>query len=331
MISSRRMRTEGGTALLAVLWLSAALSAIAFTIASSVRAETERTSTDVDALRAGYLADGAIDRALLYIQWGPSYRNPDGTPKYFENPTPVLHFQFPTGAVNVEIIPETAKLNVNLARPEEIRNLLLVMGVVPAQAEAITAAILDWRSPTPGGAFSQFDQHYLSLVPSFQARHASFHEIEELLLVQGVTPDLFYGSYTRDEEGHLLRHPALRDCLSVFGTKGVLDINTVEPAVMGAVGVTPNAVTAIVNSRRQHVIKQGDVAGFLGGAGPGAARLGIAPSAIVTLRATAALRLPNGQLSDLRRSVSAMVKMLGPGFDEPYHVMRWYDNVVAPQ
>jgi len=331
MISSRRMRTERGTALLAVLWLSAALSAIAFTIASSVRAETERTSTDVDALRAGYLADGAIDRALLYIQWGPSYRNPDGTPKYFENPTPVLHFQFPTGAANVEIIPETAKLNVNLARPEEIRNLLLIMGVVPAQAEAITAAILDWRSPTPGGAFSQFDQHYLSLVPSFQARHASFHEIEELLLVQGVTPDLFYGSYTRDEDGNLLRHPALRDCLSVFGTKSVLDINTADPAVMGAVGITPDAVTAIVNRRRERVIKQADLAGLIGGAGPGAARLGIAPSVIVTLRATAALRLPNGQLSDLRRSVSAMVKMLGPGFDEPYHVLRWYDNVVAPQ
>lgn len=331
MISSRRKRTERGTALLAVLWLSAALSAIAFTIASSVRAETERTSTDVDALRAGYLADGAIDRALLYIQWGPNFRNPDGTPKYFENPTPVLHFQFPSGAANVEIIPETAKLNVNLARPEEIRNLLVLVGVVPAQAEAIAAAILDWRSPTPGGAFSQFDQHYLSLVPSFQARHASFHEIEELLLVQGVTPDLFYGSYTRDEQGNLLRHSALRDCLSVFGTKGVLDINTAEPAVMGAVGVMPDAVTAIVNRRREHVIKQADLAGLISGAGPGAARLGIAPSVIVTLRATAALRLPNGQLSDLRRSVSAMVKMLGPGFDEPYHVMRWYDNVVAPQ
>jgi len=123
----------------------------------------------------------------------------------------------------------------------------------------------------------------------------------------------------------------LRDCLSVFGTKGVVDINTAEPAVMGAIGITPDFVTAIVNRRRQGVIKQGDVGALVSGAGPGAARLGIAPSTIVTLRATSALRLANGQLSDLRRSVSAMVKFLGPGFNEPYHVMRWYDNVVAPQ
>ena len=115
-----------------------------------------------------------------------------------------------------------------------------------------------------------------------------------------MTPDLFYGSYTRDEQGNLLRHPALRDCLSVFGTKTVLDINTAEPAVMGAVGVTPDAVTAIVNRRRQGVIKQADLGGLVSGAGPGAARLGIVPSVIVTLRATAALRLPSGQLSDLR-------------------------------
>src|SRR5262249_38295552 len=86
-----------GSALLAVLWLTAALSAIPFTVATNVRAETERTSTAVDALRAYYLATGAIERALLYIQWGPGTRNPDGSPKYFENPMPVMRFEFPTG------------------------------------------------------------------------------------------------------------------------------------------------------------------------------------------------------------------------------------------
>src|SRR5579871_5396368 len=152
MNSKAAVKTQPrGAALLAVLWLSAALSAIAFTVASTVRAETERTSTDVDSLRAGYLAEGAIWRALLYIVWGPTYRNEDGTPKYFQNPMPKLHFEFPTGAADVELIPETSKLNVNLALPAEIQNLLLAIGVEPAHAEAITAAILDWRSPPVNG------------------------------------------------------------------------------------------------------------------------------------------------------------------------------------
>jgi len=43
--------TRGG-ALLAVLWLSAALAAIAFSLANTVRGETERASTAVDGLRS---------------------------------------------------------------------------------------------------------------------------------------------------------------------------------------------------------------------------------------------------------------------------------------
>src|SRR5438445_11541535 len=102
-----------GSALLAVLWLAAALAAIAFAVANTVRGETERTSTEVDSMRAYYLATAGIDRALLWMLWGPSYRNPDGTPRYFMAPMPLIHFEFPTGAANVEIIPESPKLNNN--------------------------------------------------------------------------------------------------------------------------------------------------------------------------------------------------------------------------
>ncbi len=327
----RRANAAGGTALLAVLWLTAALSAIAFTVASTVRAETERTATDIEALRAGYLASGAIDRALLYIQWGPAYRNPDGSPKYFSNPTPVLHFDFPTGQVNVEIIPESAKLDVNKVVPQELMNLLLAVGLDPARAQATAAAIVDWRSPTPGGSFSQFDQHYLSMSPSFQPRHASFQEIEELLLVQGVTPDLFYGSYTRDAEGNLVRHAALRECLSVYGSRGPIDANTAEAAVMQAVGVGPSVAAALVARRMTAPFRdRKDIDPFLGG-GPGSARITIAPSSIATLRATARLRISGDRFSDIRKTVSALVKFLGSEYDAPFHIMRWYDNVAAPQ
>ena len=328
---SLRVTAQNGSALLAVLWLAAALSAIAFSVANTVRAETERTSTEVDSLRAYYLAAGAIDRAILYIQWSPSYRNPDGTPKYFQNPTPLLQFNFPTGAATTEIIPEVSKLNINSAPPAELVRLLLAVGAPPGQAEAVVQGILDWRSPSPGGSFTQFDQHYLSVGPSFRARHASFQEIEELLLVQGVTPDLFYGSYTRDDQGRLVPRAGLKDCLSVYGSTGVLDANTVEPAVMQAVGISPDIASAIANLRRAAPFRDmGPLAPFAGG-GAGLGRLGIPQSAIMTLRATARLRLANGQFSDLRRSVSAMVKFLGPEWNPPFHIMRWYDNAAAVQ
>lgn len=200
------MRTTNnrGIALLSVLWLAAALSAIALTVANMVRAETERTMTSKDALGAYYLASGSIDRALLYMLGG-QFRNPDGSPKY-QPPMPMIPLDFPTGLASVEIIPENSKLNLNTATAPEFKNLLLALGVNAGRADGIVAGIIDWRSPSQGGSFTEFDQYYLSLIPSFQSRHSSFEDVEELLLVRGVTPDLFYGNYSRNENGQLTPH-----------------------------------------------------------------------------------------------------------------------------
>lgn len=335
MISSDVRRREGA-ALLAVLWLTAALSAIAFSVANTVRSETERSSTDAEGLKAYYLACGAIDRMLLYIQMGEAFRRPDGKP-VFDNNTRVVPMDFPTGFVLGEFIPESSKLDVNSAPARELNGLLLALGVEPPRAEMITAAILDWRGPAPGGSFTQFDQHYMLLTPSFRARHASLQEIEELLLVEGVTPELFYGSYAPDANGVLLPHAGLRDCLSVYGSEGPFDVNTVEPAVMMAVGVGPTAAAGIVALRQTTPIRDmSQIAPFSDGS-PGLGRLGIDRGTVATLRATAQLRLPSGQLSEVRRSVSALVKFLTPDSPLyhpdalPYHVLRWYDNAVTLQ
>jgi general secretion pathway protein K len=321
-----------GSALLAVLWLTAALAAIAFSVASTVRAETERTSTAVDSLHAYYLATGAISRAMLRIEWGPAFRNPDGT-SMFDGSRPVvaMRFEFPTGAAVVKLIPETAKLNVNQAPAEQLMNLLMALGTTPAQAQAITLGILDWRSGSPGGSFTEFDQYYLTLTPSFRARHASFQEIEELLLVRGVTRDLFYGSYIHDPQGNLVRRAGLRDCLSVYGSSAMIDVNTAEPAVMQAIGVSAGAVAAIVALRKTTPIASSDqISGFSDGS-TGFSRLQRTQTTMATLRATARVRLADGQYSDLSRSVEALVKFLGPEWNPPFHIMRWYDQVWSDQ
>ncbi|HUS05128.1 MAG TPA: hypothetical protein VMZ52_02445, partial [Bryobacteraceae bacterium] len=246
-MSTRSGVRQRGGALLAVLWLSAALAAIAFSVANTVRGETERTATHSEGVRAYYLATGAVDRALLYMQWGAVFRNPDGSPKYYEPGMSRLDFTFPTGFARVEIIPEAAKLNINEALPEELLRLVLNVGAEPGRAREIVQAIVDWR--TPAQAPSPFDQYYLGQVPSFRSRHASMEEIEELLLVKGMTPDLFYGSYARDAQGSLQPRGGLRDCLSVYGSTAQVDVNTAEPAVLATVGLSSNAIAAVLQRR----------------------------------------------------------------------------------
>src|SRR5580700_6916792 len=63
--AARPVSPRRGSALLTVMWLSAALAAIGFSLAGTVRGETERTSTGLDGLRSYYLATGGIERASL--------------------------------------------------------------------------------------------------------------------------------------------------------------------------------------------------------------------------------------------------------------------------
>lgn len=322
-------RSRGG-ALLAVLWLAAALGAIAFSVANTVRGETERAATGVDGLKGYYLATGAIERAILYILWGAEHRNPDGSPRYWAPWMTRLYFRFPSGDALVEILPAAAQINLNTASEQELYRLLLALGVEPPRAQTIAAGIIDWRTPPPGGTLTGFDQYYLTVTPSFRARHASFEETEEVLLVRGMTPEIFYGTYARDAEGRLVRQSGLRDCVSVYGSSGRVDVNAADPALLAAIGLDPSAVAAIVERRRnrpfQSMQELEPVRQF---GGPGAQRLGIGGLSIYTIRATARLRRSDQQLSDARRTVAATVKFLGPGFDTPYHVLRWYDNETA--
>ena len=327
---SRRLQL--GSALLAVLWLSAALAAIAFALSNTVRGETDRASTSVDGLRSYYLAAGSVERASIELLWGATNPNRRRIPAG----ATAVNYTFPSGEARVEIIPETAKLDVNLAPAEELYQLLVALGVEPGRARGITMAIVDWRTPLGVGDSSAFDEYYLSLTPSFRARHASFVEIEELLLVQGVTPDIFYGSYVAAAEGdaagdsanrrRLVRREGLADCLSVFGSRGQVDMNTASPAVLAAVGVPPGAINAILERRQSGPVLQDDFFQFAQAIGAPANRLRVGGESTVTLRATARLRLPDGRLSDLKRTVAALVKYMPVGSDAPMHTLRWYDT-----
>ncbi len=316
------VRPTRGSALIAVLWLVAALSAIAFTVASTVRSEVGRVSNATDGLKAYYLATGAMERALLHIRWA-AYRNPDGTSRYWDG-GPVMRLEFPTGRALVELIPESSKLSVNLAPPEQLYTLLLALGADPLRAREIAMAIVDWRTPQLDAA----EGLSLSGPSSFGSRHASFQEIEELLSVRGMTPELFYGTYERAPQGGLVRRRGLGDCLSVYGSVGSVDVNTADPAVLAAVGTPVDVIDAVLRLRQMGPILRPDQLAAITQGMPGTEHLSIGMGSILTLRATAQNRLADGTLSDTRRSVAALVKLLDRSkYNEPYHILRWYDNV----
>ena len=309
-----------GGALLTVLWVSAALSLIALSVANSVRSETARVSTTADGLRAWYLAAGSVERGIQWMLWGNDF------PDRFWAPTKSrFYFRYASGDVTVEMIPESAKLNINTASYDDLVRVAAAVTGNLMQAQDIAAGIIDWR----GGGSAASNSFYASLAaaignPTFRPRHASFQEIEELLLVRGMTPEFYYGNYVPDNEGRLYASGGLRDCLSVWGSSGPFDVNSISPPLMQALGVPPGIVAQIVARRA--------IAPFKGAADVGypVPRLttGAVGHVIWTVRATARLRGADGAPSDVVRTAAATVKLFDPKYYPmmPVRVLRWYDD-----
>src|SRR5260370_28534895 len=82
--------------------------------------------------------------------------------------------------------------------------------------------------------------------------------------VRGGTPDLFYGSYVTTEgpggePGRLIRRSGLVDCLSVFGSKTMVDANTADPAVLHALGMPDSGIQALVAQRNNKQLDTGNI------------------------------------------------------------------------
>jgi len=321
-------QSNQGGALLAVLWLSAALSVIAFALANTVRGEIERSSTAVDGLRTQYLAEAGIERGILYVEWTRETQMPPNVPLRYSAATPFLPFSFPNGRAFVEVVPETAKMNLNTSPVADLMRLILAMGVDPDRAAQIVRSIVARRNPAEAAQMGAFNA---SFAPSFQPGAASFQETEELMALPGITPDLYYGGYNHDADGHLVPHAGLRDCVSVFGATDRFDVNTAQPPVLAAIGLPPEVVAAIVARRRVQPFKGGqELANLAAGGGEAFGRLRVGGNSIFTLRSTARMLLPNGQLSDLERTAAATVKFLPLDDNPKLQILRWYDNAWHP-
>ena len=338
------MSRERGGALLSVLWLTAALAAIAFSVATLVRAEVDRAGTNSDGARAYFLARGGMERYFLELEESPLavpgiQQSPVQIRQMLEAQGRYLVYPLPEGEVHVEMIPEAGKLDLNAVGPLHIERVLLAMGVEADRIQRVTAAILDWRGGGPPRdplAPGPFDALYLSRQPSFRPPRASFQEIEELLLVEGMTPELYYGGYHRTANGNLVPHAGMRDCFTTLapnvGPAPAVDVLSAAFPVLVAGGMMPQVAEEFVRVRQApgflppEVLQRAMASMVAAGAAP--INFAVGGRSIYTLRSTARLRTGEGKLSDTRRSVSALVKFF-PRPNEMYQILRWDDQAMA--
>ena len=89
------------------------------------------------------------------------------------------------------------------ARRQRPASSTTVLMKLPNMTEDIANAILDWidadDDAAPGGAENEY---YIGLSPAYRCKNGPLDSLEELLLVQGVTPELLFGN-DRNRNGML--------------------------------------------------------------------------------------------------------------------------------
>jgi general secretion pathway protein K len=106
------------------------------------------------------------------------------------------------GKFCIKIVDMERKWDINLvANPrapqmEILQKAMQEVGVTDSEkASTIIDSIVDWISPVPDAHFSGAkSDYYLSLDPPYTCKNGLVDDLSELLLVKGMTPEIFWGS-----------------------------------------------------------------------------------------------------------------------------------------
>ena len=153
------------------------------------------------------------------------------------------------GKYSVKIIDLERKLNLNFANREIIERALDLMGVDAFDATAILDSIQDWRDPDSDPHLNGTESdYYLTLPHPYVAKDGPFDDLSELLLVRGITPEIYWGTGASDDslrlpERRLDRTPGDSEhpsggLFDLFNTLGRLQVN-INTAPAGVLQLLP--------------------------------------------------------------------------------------------
>lgn len=278
-----------GAALLLVLWLVALLTALVGAYALTARIEALQGRVGSRGAMAQEIARAGMEYALVRV----ADRNPE---THWQPNGRAYAWRFDGHDVQVRIIDETGKVDLNQADMPLLSRLMQALGEPPDVSDALAAAIVDWRDADDlgqpvGGAE---DGDYAAAGRPYGAKDAPFETIAELEQVLGTTPDL----YAR-----------LEPFLTLYSGRGQPDATYAQGPVLVAMGMD---ATAWLSQR-----EAAGAAGALQLVGTGSGTYSIESRA----------RLADGRETSLRTVVRAGASPV-PG--SAYTLLRWEEGA-SPQ
>jgi len=201
---AQTLKRENGVALFMVLWVLILLSAIVTEFCFAMRTETNMVRNFKEQTEAYHIALAGLNRAVIELvrnEFSPEKETllEDGEPsedtsKRWRMNTDIPQIPFARGHFKVRIENEGGKIDLNTADEALLKLLLDGFDVEEQKKDIIVDSILDWRDENDLHRINGAENaYYQSLSEPYKCKNGDFDAVEELLMVRGVTTELFYG------------------------------------------------------------------------------------------------------------------------------------------
>ena len=257
-----------GVALIMVLWVITILSVIALEFCFAMKTEVNITKNFKEEVQLYAMAEGGVHRAIaeLIFKQDPRIQQMKKALAGEEIPPEkkewvadgrLYTLSFDQGTNELRIMGEAGKVNINAVSEKTLRSILTQLGLEGEKKDIVADSILDWRDPDDFTRLNGAENdYYQSLKEPYNCKNGNFDSIEELLLVRGVTPELFHGrkAVKKEEEGAAERPTVgrigLKDIFSIYSFGGQIDINCATTPVLRVVlGIPKEVAQSIVKAR----------------------------------------------------------------------------------
>jgi general secretion pathway protein K len=323
---------QSGLALIMVLWILSILSVLALELGHAGRMELKIASNNKEETQSYYIARAGIQRGIAQIL---AQLEKESQVSQWDFSGEKRSLPFAHGTMEITVADESGRINLNsmddVGLALALRQVLNSMGVESPLQDIVIDSILDWRDRDNlhriNGAE---DNHYRSLRVPYEAKDGPLDSLEELLMVRGVTPEIFFGRSTPEAAGDNSERIGLRDVATVYprlGGNQKPDVNLAPRKVLIALGTTEDEAESIARYRRDNQINGEDqLKAALGTSGlpPWVTHFAYAPSRRERAFQVEASGSVEG--SSAKRLVRATVAIRG-GNPLLFRIVRWTDRV----
>jgi general secretion pathway protein K len=328
------LKNKSGIALFLVLWVLVLLSVIVGEFCHAMRTEVNITRNFKEMTESYYIAEAGLNRAVMELikNGGKPFITSveDQDAEANDKIRWRVNFEIPPisyagGQFEIQIQNEYGKINLNRADRALLRVMLGRFDLEDTEKDVIVDSILDWRDEDDLHRINGAEKdYYLSLPNPYQCKNGDFDSIKELLLVRGVTSEIYYGG--------------LKDMITVYpdtpsGEKGVnakkiqsrVNINSMpSQLLLSFPGMTNDLVQGLMEYRKEKdVTSMADLVSILGG------EVYQAVTPFITLETVPYYTIKSMgsiQGSRVKCGIQVLVK-IDPKMEKRYNILQWIDRI----